>query len=162
MTLRPPDGPEGSPDDLDPPPSAEERLAAEALARSLELGSPHPDRPLVEALQAAYRPAPIDPARHEELLVQALAEARPPGRLLAFPQRRWALLGAVAAAACLLLVGRSMRRPVPVALAASRSTQSLFQEQFPRQGGHSQRIDRIALARSRELRENRFAGWGVR
>ena len=44
----------------------------------------------------------------------------------------------------------------------TRSTQSLFEEPFAPRGGASARIDRIAMARSSDLRENRFARWGVR
>lgn len=165
MTQQPPPPPHEGPDDLSPPPTPEEQAEAEALARALEGHARHPELALVEALRAAHDPAPLDPRRHEELLVRALADAseRGGGRVLSFPGRRWAVLAAVAAAACLLLVlGRSLRRPsVPLALAASRSTQALFPEQFPRQGGGSARVDRIQVARARDLRENRFAQWGV-
>ena len=160
MTQRPPhERPEGAVD-LDPPPTPDELAEAQALARALDGRAPVP--PLVEALRSAHDPAALDPARNEELIVRALAEARPPGKVLPFARRRWAWVGMLAAAACLALVlGRSLRRPTPVALTASRSSQELFSEQFPRQGGHSHRVDRISGARSRELRENRFARWGV-
>lgn len=163
MTPRPPQTPEGVADDLDPPPSAQELAEAQRLARALEGQEEHLLAPFAEALRAAHAPAPLDPARNEELIVQALADAQRGGQVLSFRTRRWAWVGLLAAAACLALVlGRSLRRPVPVALTASRSTQELFTEQFPRQGGHSARVDRISEARSRELRENRFARWGVR
>ncbi len=47
---------------------------------------------------------------------------------------------------------------------ASRSTQDLFDAAtpFPRSGGESARVDRIATARAADLRANRFASWGVR
>lgn len=47
---------------------------------------------------------------------------------------------------------------------ASRSTTDLFDATtpFPRQGGESARVDRIAGARASDLRANRFAAWGVR
>jgi hypothetical protein len=46
----------------------------------------------------------------------------------------------------------------------SRSTDDLFDPgaQFPKTGGESARIDRIAMARTTDLRQNRFAAWGVR
>jgi hypothetical protein len=48
------------------------------------------------------------------------------------------------------------------ALAVSRSAADLFPEGIPKEGGTSDRVDRIAYARARDLRENRFARWGVR
>jgi hypothetical protein len=51
-----------------------------------------------------------------------------------------------------------------VPLIAARSTQELFDasKPFPRSGGESARVDRIATARAADLRANRFAAWGVR
>jgi hypothetical protein len=48
------------------------------------------------------------------------------------------------------------------AFALSRSTTDLFSESFPRSGGTTGRVDRIAYARAQDLRENRFARWGTR
>jgi hypothetical protein len=47
---------------------------------------------------------------------------------------------------------------------AARSTTDLFDAAtpFPRTGGESARVDRIAGARAADLRANRFAAWGVR
>ena len=50
----------------------------------------------------------------------------------------------------------------PPAMAVSRSTAQLFPEGIPVTGGTSDRVDRIAYARAQDLRENRFARWGVR
>lgn len=145
--------------DLDPPPTPEELAEAQALAQALESQNP----PLIQALRSAYSPDAILPERNEELIVRALAENSLEGRILPFPRHRWAKTALFAAAACFVLIlGYSLRRPAPVTLAASRSTQDLFPEQFPRQGGQSSRLDRIAEIRSRELRENRFAQWGVK
>lgn len=159
MTQRPPfEPPEGS-SELDPPPTPEELAEAQALAQALEKQPP----PLAQALRAAYAPGDLDPSRNEELIVRVLADAPAKGRVLVFPTRRWAWVGLIAAAACFVLIlGRTTRRSAPVALTASRSTQELFSEQFPRQGGQSARMDRISESRARELRENRFAQWGVR
>jgi hypothetical protein len=46
----------------------------------------------------------------------------------------------------------------------SRSAADLFDPTtpFPRAGGESARVDRIASARASDLRDNRFAAWGVR
>ena len=54
--------------------------------------------------------------------------------------------------------------PPPAARIASRSTTDLFDATtpFPRSGGESARVDRIAGARAADLRANRFAAWGVR
>ena len=52
---------------------------------------------------------------------------------------------------------------VVAAFIPTRSTDDLFgAAPFPRTGGESQRIDRIAMARASDLRQNRFAAWGVR
>ncbi|MCU0681045.1 MAG: hypothetical protein MUF34_02070 [Polyangiaceae bacterium] len=95
---------------------------------------------------------------------------------------RWgSATGALAAAAAAVLVlstagkrsapSLASQSPAPGAavavavvapeLAPSRSTQELFDEPFARSGGSSARIDRIAQARSRDLRQNRFRRWGV-
>lgn len=51
----------------------------------------------------------------------------------------------------------------PAALIRSRSTDDLFDPAEKFEVGHtSARIDRIASARSSDLRRNRFAAWGVR
>jgi hypothetical protein len=54
--------------------------------------------------------------------------------------------------------------PPPAPRIASRSTTDLFDATtpFPRSGGESARVDRIAGARAADLRANRFAAWGVR
>ncbi|MEI9950878.1 MAG: hypothetical protein WDO74_18360 [Pseudomonadota bacterium] len=73
---------------------------------------------------------------------------------------------ALAAAVLLRLTTelRTSSAPAPdlasLALAQSRSTAALFQRDSG--GAPSERIDRIASARSRELRDNRYALWGVR
>jgi hypothetical protein len=49
-------------------------------------------------------------------------------------------------------------------LQRSRSTADLFDTAtpFPRVGGETARVDRIANVRAAELRDNRFALWGLR
>lgn len=89
------------------------------------------------------------------------------------------------AAGVLLLVGRFGQRadaPAPAAAVAqapaataaavaerapriaAHTTTDLFDATtpFPRTGGESARVDRIASARAADLRANRFAAWGVR
>ena len=73
---------------------------------------------------------------------------------------------ALALAAAVLLLLRSDREretlQVETTVAVSRSTQGLFPDRFAAAGGESARIDRIAMARAADLRENEFARWGVR
>lgn len=95
--------------------------------------------------------------------------------------RSYAAMTAVVAmaAAVLVMVGRlgQHEAPAPATVAqapaadapraariAARSTSELFDATtpFPRTGGESARVDRIAGARSADLRANRFAAWGVR
>lgn len=99
--------------------------------------------------------------------------------------RAYATMTAVVAIAAgvLLLVGRLGQQgaPAPASVAqapaasvapaaeraariAARSTEDLFDATtpFPRTGGESARVDRIASARAADLRANRFAAWGVR
>ena len=49
-------------------------------------------------------------------------------------------------------------------LKAPRSTAELFDpaEPFEAKGGESARVDKILSARAADLRNNRFAAWGVR
>jgi hypothetical protein len=97
--------------------------------------------------------------------------------------RTFATMTAVVAMAAgvLLLVGRlgQNNAPAPASVAqapaattaherqariTARSTSDLFDATtpFPRTGGESARVDRIASARASDLRANRFAAWGVR
>ncbi|HEU4404945.1 MAG TPA: hypothetical protein VFS43_06595 [Polyangiaceae bacterium] len=170
-------------DDPDAPPTAEELAAARALAEALE-GRGEAGREGAEfasALRAAYEPAELDPARHEALLARALGEAGgakvvrlDERRLAARRALRWGgattVMAAAAAAVLALWPGGRGEGPAPSAAVAvapppalrpSRSTQELFDEPFARSGGGSARIDRIAQARSRDLRQNRFRRWGV-
>jgi hypothetical protein len=71
-----------------------------------------------------------------------------------------ALALAAAAGFALLLAHPAATTNEPV-LARSRSTRDLFREPFEA-GRTTERIDRIASARERDARENRYALWGVR
>ena len=70
------------------------------------------------------------------------------------------------AASVLLVLWRQAPSTPPTtslpALAVSRSTQALFSDRFAPTGGETARIDRIAMARAADLRDNEFAKWGVR
>lgn len=177
-------------EDPDAPPTPEELAAAAALVSALEApASMHGDALLAAALRAAHTPADLPASQHDRLVAQAIEHARPskalpPSNVLAFRRKVYAAVSIFAAAACLALVLGHVREraydedapraasvaamapqqvtPEEQTLALRRSTQGLFAEPFAKEGGSSARIDTIALARSKDLRENRFARWGVR
>jgi len=144
-------------------PSAEELVESERLRRAFEGHGDHVDLALARALLAAHSAeavanpssarasAPLEPPRSAKVLV------------LRFGGVATAL--AVAAAVLLTLGQRPRLAPEPelqaLTLAQSRSTAPLFQSAATA-GAASTRIDRIASLRGRELRENRYALWGVR
>lgn len=140
----------------DEPEPTEEELAAAAKLRDELAGDA-----FAEALRAAHSPRDLAPERHEAIVEQALDR---------FSKRRRSnvvrvVFGGVvafAAAAAAVLVYGPMPPPDMPSYVRSRSTQDLFAEPFPAQGGTSARVDRIGDARARDLRENRFASWGVR
>lgn len=140
---------------LDPlaEPSPEELRAASELRRALDEGSSRGDAALARALSSAFYPGGELEARR--------ASARELARAL--PKRRLAGLGVAAAlalaAAAALRFSPAGEAPTPE-LATSRSLSPLFaRDAVPTQ---SARLDRIVAVRSRELRDNRFASWGVR
>jgi hypothetical protein len=143
-----------------------ERAAAQQLAGG-DPGSEH--AALVEALKVAVRPTALDPARNEALIAAALRAPlrKSPLRRIA-PATMAALTGVAALAASVaLFFGRppAPRPPAPTAeLVRARSADDLFDATtpFPRHGEESARIDRIASARTADLRRNRFAAWGVK
>jgi hypothetical protein len=151
-------------DDPDAPASAEEQRLAEELRGALE----DPKRSnesadLARALKNAHEPSEIDAREHAAIVERAIVRG--------FAARRGRVIrvafgvGVVfaAAAAIALIVGKPrMPQGEDVQLAVARTTQPLFTEPFAKSGGESARIDRIAMARASDLRENRFAKWGVR
>jgi hypothetical protein len=166
----------------DAPPTRLEREAAARLRADLERGGDlEGDAAILGDLRAAHRPAALSPARNEELIAGALAQApRAVASISRFrkalPATIAALTGVIALAAGFALLLQTPRfeppRPIaasraaaevaPSALIRSRSTDDLFDpaEKFE-VGRSSARIDRIASARSSDLRRNRFAAWGV-
>jgi hypothetical protein len=140
------------------PATADELRESARLRRALEDGdASHPDAALARALAAAVNPEPLAGATSGELL-RRVARRR---RNVVFVT--FGALGLAAAAGFALFVARASdtaHEPLP-ALARSRSTQDLFVEPFD-PNRTSERIDRIAEARERDARENRFALWGVR
>jgi hypothetical protein len=153
--------------DIDPdaPPSAEELAESARLREALaDPSKPSADADLLRALANAHAPREIEPLAHRAIVQRALAT--PPRRQRGTVVRVSFGVAAVLAAAALVLLFIRTRLPRPDAAVAqvsvSRSTQPLFTEPFAEQGGESARIDRIAMAREADLRENRFARWGVR
>ncbi len=146
------------------PASADEVTEGERLRRALASDGNHLDLDLARAVAAAHAPnavarKPAPPA--------ALPSAQSGGRTSRWSYIRFggALAGFAAAAALVLAVtARRSRAPAPdlpaLALAQSRSTAPLFRAAFAEPA--SARIDRIAGLRARELRDNRYALWGVR
>jgi hypothetical protein len=160
-------------DDPDAPASPEELEQADRLRAALaDASQPNESAELARALSAAYSPRDLSAQEHGALVDRALstAKARPTGRarVTRISFGTGAML-ALAASVMLALWGdpRGDRRGPAAemfapALAVSRSTQDLFDAQFAPTGGETGRVDRIAMARATDLRDNEFARWGVR
>ena len=172
--------------DPDAPPSDEEFAAAARLREALE--NPHGGEPgaeLLRSLAAAHAPRSLDADEHHAILARAIAVAGAAGKQPLAKRRRGAVVTrlvfavgtAVAIAAAMLLVirrndaarlsdstprGSGTESTLGAQLAVTRSTQPLFDAPFAAEGGETSRADRIAMARGADLRENRFARWGVR
>lgn len=154
-----------APDDFDAPPTEEELAAAESLRASLEGDGPGaPEAELARSLRLAHAPTELDAGAHERLLaaIPAVRPRRSNVIRVVFGGGVATMLAAAAAFA--MVVGRQMPEASSpsAALVPRRSTEALFDAPFPREGGESARVDRIATARAHDLRENRFARWGVR
>lgn len=152
-------------ENADAPPTPEEIVESERLREELEdPGSTHPDVLLARALRVAVAPRPIEVATHRKILDRALGETRSRGVQVAWIG---AVFAAAAAIALALIPLRPMsdQSPTPDEYGASlvhvHSVDDLFAEPFPKEQLTSARIDRIAEARARDLRKNRFAKWGV-
>lgn len=161
-------------------PTAEEVAESERLRRALDGDGDHPYADLARALASAGRPSELEPARVERLVADLGREPEPlplhePAPTSAARRGNviYVVFGAAAATLALaasvaLFVGPA-RRAAPSSemaarlqdLAVSRSTASMFSEKFETEET-TERVDRIALARARELRSNRYALWGVR
>lgn len=140
------------------PRSGEETAMAEELRDALARGAP-PE--VVTALRAAWSPHALDERDHHALVEAAVGGER--ANVLPFrrPQRGVAFVGGALAlaAAIAFWIGAPSNDAAP--LARTRSTTPLFNEPF-RDGEGSARIDRIAIARAADYRDNRFSSWGVR
>jgi hypothetical protein len=162
-------------DTLDPdaPATAEEAAEAEALRDALEREAPNAKADLARALSLSNAPRTIAEGDHKGIVEEAILRGE--ARRARSHQRRGRATFAVAtglalAAAVALTLGRMSFDSVALPASATavaplvpvRSTQPLFREPFARVGGESARIDRIASSRAADLRDNRFAAWGVR
>jgi hypothetical protein len=158
---------------LDPDAAAtEDELArAEALRDALDDASQSSeDAELLRALALAESPRPLAEAAQDALVANALkgmdarqARAKSDQRGVVVRVTFGAAALVAAAAAVVLVVGRSgsLDGGATPELAHVRSTQALFDQPFER-GQASARADRIAVARTADLRQNRFARWGVK
>ena len=158
-------------------PATEEELAeSERLRDALERGAAHEAVATLAVLRAAFEASDASEPLIESSVNQAVHEAlhSAPAPAPLPPKRRsnlvFAVFGATsavlaAAAMLLLFVGTASRSASEASLAASlakpRSTAPLFTERFDTEGTTA-RMDAIASARSRDLRDNRYASWGVR
>lgn len=146
-------------------PTEQERRDAELLARALEGSAKHTDADLARSLGLAFGRRGDDDARAATRTAERTLSSRGFGT----SRRRNVLVvafgiasGALAIAASALLVLRSA--PVEDArapdLVLSRSLAPLFApEAAPLEP--SARLDRIAEARARDFRNNRYAAWGL-
>jgi hypothetical protein len=148
-----------------------ERAAADRLRAELAGEAPASDASAVlVALKAAHSPKDLPASRHHALIEAAFARVpflrRSQVRRLA-PVTMAALSGLAAiAAGVALFLGKPPAPPggATAALVRTRSAEDLFEPTtpFPRHGGESARIDRIATARAADLRQNRYSAWGVK
>lgn len=177
--------------DADAAPTKAERARAEGLRDELDAEARRGPKAegqsdeavLAGALRAAWAPRPIDLLKNEALIAQAMRKGAPArtsrGRVISFTMVSIGAMAAVAAGILLfagrmdLAGGASKTAATPPAapmtsaqasFIPARSAADLFDAAtpFPRTGGESARIDRIASARAADLRANRFAAWGVR
>ena len=135
------------------PPTEAELADSVRLREALEGGLDHPGAELAKALRSSWEPSELK--RGEQLLSSALA-SRTRGQLVRVAFGGAAVL-ALAAGLALVVGGISGRVET---VAASRTTSGLFSGKFLLRET-SGRLDAIAQARSRDLRQNRFAKWGV-
>ncbi len=151
-------------------PSREERRAASELRDALANRTDHPDVALAEALRSAAAPQPVS----ELVSARAARAAIDSGSATSAGGGKRsrvvvAFIGsALAAAAAFAIAVNIPRGPTPTGptaaqpdLAQARSASELFSQKFERHQTSS-RVDRIARARARDLRANRYAAWGVK
>jgi hypothetical protein len=151
-------------------PASDEELAESARLRdALDGRAEHGDAALLTALRAPFDAGASDDASVSRALESAFGAApeRKPRRNVIYVGFGAVSLALAAAAAAVLFVGTA-KQSAPAAsvavaseLAKPRSTAPLFDSRFET-GDTTARMDLIASARSRDLRDNRYASWGVR
>ena len=154
-------------------PSPEELVESERLRQALDGRGDHEDLRLARALSAAFSPSIDRPladtlrdTRRGESALPAKTASTSRGQVIYYRFAAVTTALAVAAAVLLRLTSQAPESATRVpdlttlALAQSRSTAAFFRADSA--GAPSERIDRIASVRSRELRDNRYALWGVR
>ncbi len=142
-------------------PSPEELASSERLRQALDGHGDHEHLRLARALSAAFAPSLDRPLGEPQLRAKARVRRSPQVIFYRFAAVASAL--AVAAAVLLRLTAELPRSaPAPdltsLTLAQSRSTAAFFQANAS--GAPTERIDRIASARGRELRDNRLPAMG--
>jgi hypothetical protein len=152
-----------SSDDPLAPVTDEETAAAAKTRERLETD------PLVALLRSAYRPDSLAPESDMVIRSAALVRTSSPARSKPSVTKMvyWSTFAAAAAAALWLSIPRISQRTESVLdegfhseLAQSRTTKPLFSMSFA-SSTPSERIDRIAQVRERELRNNRYVLWGL-
>lgn len=142
------------------PPTEEELAAAASLREHLD------SDPLVLTLRSAHGTSTATLDIEPTLRERALAPTAPPKRLRKIGRApAFFSVMAVAAGVALWFTVRSSGsletyEPAPPSLAVSRSTESLFSKPFDASSA-SERIDKIAQVRAKDLRKNRYAQWGL-
>lgn len=143
-------------------PSDEEIAESERLRRALDGEGEHPDADLARALSLAHAPRELEPGQSRHLARQALTRR---SNVIYVVFGAAATLVAAAAVVMLFLFPASKSAAPAMQpaekLAVSRSTVSMFNKKFDT-ADTTARIDRIASARARDLRQNQYAMWGVR
>lgn len=153
--------------DPDAPPSAAELKLAESLRLGLEGKAESVDADFLRAVSLAESPRALPPEEHERMVEVAVARAVPKKSNVV--RVSFVVATSLALAASVLLYFFSQPRGAATVqaqaaaapLVSVRTTQPLFDKPFESHGA-SARIDRIAMARENDLRENRFSKWGVR
>lgn len=146
-----------------------ERLRAEldSLDRDVALLRPSDDARLASELRAAYTPRAIEDGAHDALVGKVLGRAKAKDR---HRTRRQIITfaAACAAAAAAAIIYRAPRpvdedgeRSLPE-MRVARSAAPMLGARDTLRAGTAARVDRIAMARRDDWRQNRYATWGVR
>jgi hypothetical protein len=141
-----------------------EREAAERLRAELDGEAEIREGAVLEQLRLAAKPRALDPATNDALIEAALLRARRRAVVRRLGPVTIAFVTGITAIAAGLALFVGPPRGDASAMIRARSAAGLFDAStpFPKSGGESARIDRIAAARATDLRANRFAKWGVR